>query len=52
MKPKNMGGKEEVWIEDIVGADTTDNSGCLLHLDVEVGRAGEVGGEEDVKPAG
>ena len=35
-----------------MGADTTDDSGCLLHLDVEVGRAGEVGGEEDVKPAG
>ena len=52
MKPKNMGGKEKVWIEDIVGADTTDDSGCLLHLDVEVGRAGEVGGEEDVKPVG
>ena len=52
MKPKNMGGKEEVWIEDIVGADTTDDSGCLLHLDVEVGRASKVGGEEDVKLAG
>ena len=52
MKLKNMGGKKEVWIKDIVSADTIDDSGCLLHLDVEVGRASEVGGEENVKPVG
>ena len=52
MKLKNIKRKEKVWVEDIVGTNTTNDSGCLLYLDVEVGRAGEVGGEEDVKPAG
>ena len=52
MKLKNIKRKEKVWVEDIVGANTTDDSGCLLHLDVEVERAGKVGGEEDVKLAG
>ena len=52
MKPKNMGGKEEVWIEDIVGADTTNDSGCLLHLNVKVRRASEVDGKENMKLVG
>ena len=35
-----------------MGADTTKNSGCLLHLDVEVRRASEVDGKENVKLVG
>ena len=52
MKLKNMEEKEEVWIEDIMGADTTNDSGCLLNLNVEVRRASEVNGKENVKLVG
>ena len=52
MKLKNIKRKEKVWVEDIVGANTTNDSGCLLHLDVEVRRAGKVGGKENMKLVG
>ena len=35
-----------------MGANTTNESGYLLHLDVKVERANKVGGKKDVKPAG